>query len=67
MPKAEVKTYDFCGGGSCCPVLIQHADKSVDIVDEGKLVLKLRPEDASRLVQVLTGLGYGSQGPLPSL
>lgn len=59
MSKAEVKTYEFCAGGGCCPVLVQHPDKSVEILDEGKLVVTLRPEDASRLVQVLLGMGYG--------
>jgi hypothetical protein len=55
----EAKTHEFCAGGGCCPVICQHPDRRVDIVEGGKVLVKLRPEDADSLVRLLAQLGYG--------
>ena len=60
QPKAnEVTIHQFCAGGGCCPVLHSHPDRHVEIVDEGKSLLRLRPKDADELARLLTRLGYG--------
>ena len=60
MKKPEANTiHEFCAGGGCCPVLSQHPDRSVQIVEDGKTLVKLRPEDADNLARLLARLGYG--------
>jgi hypothetical protein len=59
MSKSQEKVHEFCAGGGCCPVLVQHPDRSLDIAEHGKTLAKLRPEDAHNLALVLIRLGYG--------
>lgn len=59
MPKPDTTVHEFCAGGGCCPVLVQHPDKSLDIVEHGERLVQLRPADASKLVRILLELGYG--------
>jgi hypothetical protein len=60
MSKSKDKVHEFCAGGGCCPVLVQHPDRSLDIAEDGRTLTKLRPEDAEKFARVLIELGYGA-------
>jgi hypothetical protein len=48
--------HEFCAGGGCCPVLVEYADGSLAIVDNGRELVSLTPDTAARLEESLRRL-----------
>ena len=53
------KVYELCSGGSCCPVMLQHEDRTVEITEDG-VGVRLDPAQAANLARWLHELGYGT-------
>lgn len=57
-PTPEPKVFSLCSGGGCCPVMLQHADRSIEVSEHG-VGVKLDPAQAEALARQLRELGYG--------